>query len=266
MEDEILEYIDEVRNEYPEVVADDEPIIVQSDSDFEESYIYQEPEISVLAISENKIENINEFKTMEVSNYASESDFFIRSSNAANDSVSSQSLTLDDCFDKTVLWTNSNQFTPFAGQTVNLSDYAYNYNFLMIYFNPTSNSGNSDLFIMVRPIDITPNKVGFIPTIGYQYNTNGSLYVRAFYYTGSYPELYKNITFTTCGVKGGSSSNNADIIPYKIVGLKYKENVVQPEEPETPSQGSVSNNYIYNYTFYVNSVSCNSVSDNIMTE
>ena len=250
MENEILEYIDDVRSEYPEVVAEDEPIIITSYPDFEESYIYQEPEKSVLAISENNIENINELKSMGVLDNESKSDVLIRSSNAVNNNRSAKILDINnpDDFDLYVLWENSNPSASYSGGFFASGIDFSGYDFIGLYYRPL-NSSTVEGRLFFYGGDVLNGNVGG--------GIRGGSYTRPFiinYEREGICHCSQAIDYVTV--------NNNYCIPVRIIGLNFKEE----EHLDIPEVNpSVSGNVI-NINNYFCSVSDNSVSNNIMTK
>lgn len=250
MENEILEYIDEVRIEYPEVVAEDEPINIQSDPDIEESYIYQEPEMSVLAISENKIGNFGELKIMGVIDSANKSDVLILNSDASDNRSGGEVFDLTN-FDSTVLWTNGNTSVNFNAQYVGIIGNISDYDYFGVDFLPLKGTGeHTTVLIPVSDLKaITNNRFALGCII------SGRYYSRYVQYIND-----NQIYISPCYL--GSDQINNLCIPVNLIGYKYQTISDGGGEVINPS---VSGNIINNNNYYI-CLSDNSVSNNIMTK
>ena len=259
MENEILDYIDDVRTEYPEVVADDESIVIQESDDIREENILQVSEKPILAVSEDKIENINEFKTMGVVDSANKSNVSISNSNDSNDIVSVKSVNISNLenYDATILWTNPDPTAPISTATITLDDSILNYDIFGVQFNYNTGT-NDDVEMFFKPNDnfnpYNSNIVG-----GLTGNINGQIVSRFFYNEYSYGTFY----IGNCYGLFNSATYYGYLIPTKIIGYNAKTLSGDIGNGNDNNNTNVSGNIINN-NFYIGCLSNNSVSNDII--
>ncbi len=120
---------------------------------------------------------------------------------------------------ETVLWTNSNPTTAFAGQAVSLSQSINNFKYLKFtFYNGTSDTVLSESVISVEEFKKMTNDTSYnnfyrFSSPAYYYTNVG--WVRLLFYSGD-----TSVNFSTVYKVNNSGTATNLLIPHQIIGLK----------------------------------------------
>lgn len=125
-------------------------------------------------------------------------------------------------FDETVLWTNSASSSTFAAQEITLSDDIDNYDYIAIDYKYANNTSDGDYStVMQTPANI--KKGGYNTSVtrcglALDYISGGNAnYARQVFYVSD-----TKLRFDIGRQFGGTNSSNANAIPLKVVGCKFR--------------------------------------------